>query len=84
MAAGAVFELTARGRSGIVFSLDEAGGWAMAVITAVAAVTWQLVWEYYWHRLMHLPAFYRRLHKVVVCILCACACAYDILENKYY
>ena len=45
----------------------------MAVLTAVAAVTWQLVWEYYWHRLMHLPALYRRFHKVFVCILCACA-----------
>ena len=64
LAAGAVFELTARGQSGIVFSLDDAGGWATAFLTAIAAVAWQLVWEYYWHRLMHLPAFYRRFHKV--------------------
>eukprot|EP00802_Teleaulax_amphioxeia_P022850 Tamp_23344.p1 GENE.Tamp_23344~~Tamp_23344.p1 ORF type:complete len:292 (+),score=35.44 Tamp_23344:48-923(+) len=64
LAAGAVFELTARGQSGIVFSLDDAGGWATAFLTAIAAVAWQLVWEYYWHRLMHLPAFYRRFHKM--------------------
>ena len=51
----------------------------MAVLTAVAAVTWQLVWEYYWHRLMHLPPFYRRFHKVFVYILCACACAYVLI-----
>ena len=71
MAAGAVFELTARGQSGIVFTLDDAGGWAAAVLTAVAAVAWQLVLEYYWHRLMHLPAFYRRFHKVCASV-CAC------------
>ena len=24
---------------------------------------WQNVWEYYWHRLMHVPFIYRRFHK---------------------
>ena len=27
------------------------------------AVTWQSVLEYYWHRAMHLPAVYAKLHK---------------------
>ncbi|CAM9923730.1 unnamed protein product [Sphacelaria rigidula] len=26
-------------------------------------MSWQCVWEYYWHRLMHQPMFYARLHK---------------------
>jgi len=64
VAAGAVFELTARGHSGIVFSLEAAGGLGSAAACTVAAVGWQLVLEYYWHRMMHLPFFYRRFHKM--------------------
>ena len=33
------------------------------VIGLALAVTWQSVLEYYWHRAMHLPAVYAKLHK---------------------
>lgn len=29
----------------------------------VLGLLWQNVWEYYWHRLMHVPSIYRRFHK---------------------
>jgi len=58
------------GHSGIVFSLEAAGGFGSAAACTVAAVGWQLVLEYYWHRMMHLPFFYRRFHKVLsLCII---------------
>ena len=64
MAAGAVFELTSRGLSGIAFSLEDAGGVGRGALTTLGAFAWQSVLEYYWHRMMHLPAFYRRFHKM--------------------
>ena len=63
-AAGSVFEATARGSSGITFDVDQAGGVGFAALSTVGAICWQLVLEYYWHRLMHLPPFYKRFHKV--------------------
>ena len=65
-AAGSVFEATARGASGITFDVEKAGGVAFAALSTVGAICWQLVLEYYWHRLMHLPAMYKRFHKVVL------------------
>ena len=65
LAAGVVIEATARGRSGIVFSsVEETGGWGAVALATGGAIAWQLVWEYYWHRMMHLPWFYRRFHKM--------------------
>jgi lathosterol oxidase len=29
----------------------------------VLGLFWQSVWEYYWHRFMHVPVVYRRFHK---------------------
>lgn len=35
-----------------------------AVGALVAAVAWQSVLEYYWHLIMHVPAVYKRWHKL--------------------
>jgi len=58
--AAGVTELTVRGHSGICFgdiSLPS------LVVEVSLAVAWQCVVEYYWHRMQHLPFFYRHMHK---------------------
>jgi sterol desaturase/sphingolipid hydroxylase (fatty acid hydroxylase superfamily) len=62
--AGSVAYASAIGKSRLVFSIDAAGGLASAAVFTCLAVLWESVIEYYWHRLMHLPWFYKRFHKV--------------------
>mmetsp|Transcript_4795 Transcript_4795/g.30408 ORF Transcript_4795/g.30408 Transcript_4795/m.30408 type:complete len:270 (+) Transcript_4795:2589-3398(+) len=77
--AGCVAEATARERSAIVVPWQHAqqhraSSWLMWILAGlwdtlhwwplVKAVAWQALLEYYWHRLMHLPWFYRRFHKL--------------------
>jgi sterol desaturase/sphingolipid hydroxylase (fatty acid hydroxylase superfamily) len=62
--AGSVAYASATGKSRLVFSVDAAGGLANAAIVTCLAVLWESVIEYYWHRLMHVPWFYKRFHKV--------------------
>ena len=41
--------------------------WANApylALWAAAGMVYNAVTEYYWHRLMHTPFFYQRLHKI--------------------
>ena len=68
--AGAVTELSLRGQTqlytGALGDAGDGSGWVRVGVAAwalVKAVTWQSVWEYYWHRLMHHPPVYRALHK---------------------
>ncbi|CAM9340735.1 unnamed protein product [Ascophyllum nodosum] len=43
---------------------DEGEGRAWRIASGLGlAIAWQCFLEYYWHRLMHLPAVYARLHK---------------------
>ena len=65
-AAGLVCHATACGSSGIKFDIQEAGGLGSTILSTLAAVCWQSVLEYYWHRMMHLPPFYKRFHKVTL------------------
>jgi sterol desaturase/sphingolipid hydroxylase (fatty acid hydroxylase superfamily) len=62
--AGAVAYSSATGQNRLVFSVDAAGGLTSAAAFTCFALLWQSVIEYYWHRLMHLPWFYKRFHKV--------------------
>eukprot|EP00128_Syssomonas_multiformis_P001965 Colp12_sorted_trinity150504_noHs@10532 len=59
--AGAVVEFTCRGSTGIHFE-DASVWWEIFIL--VSAITYQCVAEYYWHRIMHLPWFYRNFHKI--------------------
>ncbi len=36
----------------------------MLLCDVIVACFWQCVVEYYWHRAMHLPFFYKRFHKI--------------------
>jgi len=55
--AGAVCEATLRG-------LTTLSHGSFKMLPLIYACTWQCVAEYYWHRLMHWPAIYKRLHKL--------------------
>jgi len=65
--AGLCFELCRTGRSRMVFSVADGGGLLGCAATTLGAVAYQLFVEYYWHRLMHLPWFYKRFHKMHHC-----------------
>jgi sterol desaturase/sphingolipid hydroxylase (fatty acid hydroxylase superfamily) len=52
--------LVSSGLSGLSF---EPAGLLLLVSEVVIASAWQCVLEYYWHRTMHIPFFYRLLHK---------------------
>ena len=58
--AGATAEATARGHSSLT-------SWTAPPLTSLVAlvkiILWQSVLEYYWHRAMHAPRLYKRLHK---------------------
>jgi sterol desaturase/sphingolipid hydroxylase (fatty acid hydroxylase superfamily) len=62
--AGAVAYTSTTGKNRLVFSVDAAGGLTSAVAFTCLALLWESVIEYYWHRMMHLPWFYKRFHKV--------------------
>lgn len=79
LVAGCVAEATARGKSALVVPWgpeqeETARPWPTWMIRGAwettqwwplaKAVAWQAFLEYYWHRLMHLPWFYRRFHKL--------------------
>lgn len=64
--AGACSELAIRGsimglRSSIRFTNASVGQFCVELC---AAILWESVLEYYWHRLMHVPLFYSRFHKL--------------------
>lgn len=77
--AGCVAEATVRGKSNIFWSMGKTElhhathrtDWTENVFFAffhgwplIKALVWQAFAEYYWHRLMHLPWFYRNFHKL--------------------
>jgi len=59
--AGAATELLLRGRGRMYWAAPGAA--ALASELALAALL-ESALEYYWHRAMHLPFFYRRFHKL--------------------
>ncbi|CAM9763572.1 unnamed protein product [Laminaria digitata] len=59
---GTVAHLVWEGKTKLYRETEGGCVWRFAV-GLVLALAWQSVLEYYWHRLMHLPAFYARLHK---------------------
>eukprot|EP00741_Cyanophora_paradoxa_P004756 tig00000828_g4614.t1 len=60
--AGAVAECAMRGWTRMVFDASAYPWWA-SLGTVCLAHVWQNVIEYYWHRIMHWPEVYKRLHK---------------------
>mmetsp|Transcript_1148 Transcript_1148/g.2090 ORF Transcript_1148/g.2090 Transcript_1148/m.2090 type:complete len:167 (+) Transcript_1148:112-612(+) len=62
MFAGLVTEASSRGFTSISFGETVLGSFELWPL--VLAVTWQSVAEYYWHRVMHWPSVYKRLHKL--------------------
>jgi len=64
-------EGTVRGLGSRLHMQGPPSGWFLALLgwlvgqagLVVLGVLWQNVWEYYWHRLMHVPSIYRRFHK---------------------
>jgi len=67
MFAGLVAELISSGRSRLLTfdSTPSLLGWLRIVaVELTVCVAYESVVEYWWHRLMHIPFFYRRLHKL--------------------
>mmetsp|Transcript_38357 Transcript_38357/g.96073 ORF Transcript_38357/g.96073 Transcript_38357/m.96073 type:complete len:293 (-) Transcript_38357:143-1021(-) len=62
--AGTVAHLCVRGKTRMVFTLEDAGGVAGLIGWTGVAFAVHNVAEYYWHRLMHHRYFYSRLHKL--------------------
>ncbi|CAM9701256.1 unnamed protein product, partial [Discosporangium mesarthrocarpum] len=58
--AGGVCHLIASGKTRVHW---ETTGYAQVAAGLAGSLAWQCVLEYYWHRLMHLPVVYARLHK---------------------
>ena len=62
--AGFVVHSIVSGSTRLLFDWKAAGRLSGVVGTFCLAVGWQSVLEYYWHRLMHVPFFYKNFHKV--------------------
>jgi sterol desaturase/sphingolipid hydroxylase (fatty acid hydroxylase superfamily) len=58
-----VTELSIKGRNRMAFENMSEYGLARVGIEFICAVVLELTLEYYWHRMMHLPFFYKHLHK---------------------
>lgn len=58
-----VCELTMRGYSSMRFDTIATYTYVQLIVDTICAIIYQCVLEYYWHRLMHVPYFYKALHK---------------------
>lgn len=57
-------ELCIRGYSKMYWEIDEKGWLYYLTYSTIIPIVYENVAEYYWHRLMHVPYFYKRLHKI--------------------
>ena len=62
--AGTVACAALNGNTRLAFSIEEAGGLLGILVWTSASFLWESIIEYYWHRMMHLPWFYKRFHKI--------------------
>lgn len=62
--AGGVMALYASGHSRLTPQIDEAGGPVVVVAVFVAFLAFNDLWFYGWHRLLHTPWWFRRVHAV--------------------
>jgi sterol desaturase/sphingolipid hydroxylase (fatty acid hydroxylase superfamily) len=52
-----------RNMSQMIYTSINNYGMYRILIDAIIAILYESIVEYYWHRLMHLPTFYRTFHK---------------------
>lgn len=62
--AGLVAEAAARGLTKLYFDPVSEVSWLFILGEFLLITLHESVVEYYWHRMMHLPFFYRRFHKL--------------------
>eukprot|EP01103_Thecamoeba_quadrilineata_P003945 TRINITY_DN13679_c0_g1_i1.p1 TRINITY_DN13679_c0_g1~~TRINITY_DN13679_c0_g1_i1.p1 ORF type:complete len:265 (-),score=-6.77 TRINITY_DN13679_c0_g1_i1:8-802(-) len=52
------------GKTKMYWTTEGRSFFELLFISTVLPVVWQCVIEYFWHRMMHLPWFYKRFHKL--------------------
>lgn len=57
-------EFSVRGLNKMKFDSINEYGLIQVILNLITAVTSQSIIEYYWHRMMHLPFFYKNFHKI--------------------